>query len=64
MAESVIGSKEVAIAIISYALVLLGKSTGIDFPLTPEQIFATGIAVIAMVRVLWTSEKIQSILPK
>ena len=60
MAESVIGSKEVAIAIISYALVLLGKITGIDFPLTPEQIFATGIAVMAMVRVLWTSEKIQS----
>jgi hypothetical protein len=64
MAESVIRSKEVAIAIISYVLALVVQTTGIDFPLTPEQIFATGMAIMAMVRVFWTSGKIQSIFPK
>lgn len=60
MAESVIGSKEVAIAILTFVLANLGQLTGIEFPLTPEQVYGAGLALIAMVRVFWTSGKIQS----
>ena len=64
MADSVIGSKEVLLAIISYALVLIAQYSGIQFPLTPEQILGAGVAAMAIVRVFWTSGKIQSFLPK
>ena len=60
MAESVIGSKEVAIAILTFVLANLGQLTGIEFPLTPEQVYGAGLALMAMVRVFWTSGKIQS----
>lgn len=64
MAESVIGSKEVAIAILTFIVANLGQATGVEFPLSPDQIYAAGIAVMAMVRIFWTSGKIQSLLPK
>jgi hypothetical protein len=64
MAESVIGSKEVAIAIITFVLANLGQLTGVEFPLTPDQIYGAGIALMLMARIFWTSGKIQSILPK
>ena len=64
MAESVIGSKEVIVAILSYVLVLVTQSTGVDFPLTPEQILGAGVALMTIIRVFWTSGKIQSLLPK
>jgi hypothetical protein len=60
MAESFIGSKEVAIAILTFVLANLGQLTGVEFPLTPEQIYGAGLALMAMVRVFWTSGKIQS----
>ncbi len=62
MSENVIGSKEVAIAIITFVLANLGRITSVEFPLSPEQIYASGIALMAMVRILWTSEKIQRII--
>ena len=61
MADSIIGSKEVAVAIIAYVLGLAVQFTGVAFPLSPEQIFASGVALMAIVRVFWTSGKIQSI---
>lgn len=64
MADSVIGSKEVAIAILTFLLANLVKSTGIEFPLSPEQVYLSGISLMAMVRVFWTSGKIQSLIPK
>ena len=64
MAESVIGSKEVAIAILTFVLANLGQLTGVEFPLSPDQIYGAGLAIMAMVRIFWTSGKIQSILPK
>jgi hypothetical protein len=60
MAESVIGSKEVAIAILTFVLANLGQLTGVEFPLTPDQVYGAGLALMAMVRVFWTSGKIQS----
>ena len=64
MAESVIGSKEVIVAILSYVLTLTVQATGVAFPLSPEQIMGAGVALMAIVRVFWTSGKIQSVLPK
>ena len=64
MADSVIGSKEIAMAVITFVLANVVKSTGIDFPLTPDQIYAGGLAATAMIRVFWTSGKIQGLLPK
>lgn len=64
MGESVIGSKEVAIAIITFILANVVQTTGIQFPLTPEQIYGAGVALMAIVRVLWTQSKIESLLPK
>lgn len=62
--KSVIGSKEVAIAVLTFLLANLVQVTGIEFPLSPEQVYSAGIAAMAMVRVFWTSGKIQSLLPK
>jgi len=59
MSNSVIGSKEVAIAVITFVLANLGRLTGVEFPLTPDQTYGAGIALITMVRIFWTSEKIQ-----
>lgn len=64
MANSVIGSKEVAIAILTFLLANLVKSTGIEFPLTPEQVYLAGISLMTMIRIFWTSGKIQSLMPK
>jgi len=64
MSDSVLGSKEIAIFAITVILQQSLKATGIDFPLTPEQIYASGLAIMAIVRVLWTDGKITSFLPK
>ena len=64
MGDAVLGSREIAIFAITVILQQSLKATGIDFPLTPEQIYAAGLALMAIVRVFWTSEKITSILPK
>jgi hypothetical protein len=64
MAESVIGSKEIAIFVITVLIQQAVALTGAPFPLDPAQIYATGLTLMAIVRVIWTSGKIQSILPK
>ncbi len=64
MAESITESKEVWLAFIAYALVIIEKMTGVNFPLDPVQIFGAGVALMAIVRILWTQGKIQSFLPK
>ena len=64
MAESVIGSKEIAIFVITVALQQAVSLTGAAFPLSPEQIYAAGLSMMAIARVVWTEGKIQSVLPK
>jgi hypothetical protein len=64
MTESVIGSKEIAIFVITVLIQQAVALTGAPFPLDPAQIYAIGLALMAIVRVIWTSGKIQSILPK
>ena len=64
MGDAVLGSKEIAIFAITVILQQSLKATGIDFPLTPEQIYAAGLALMAIVRVFWTEGKITSFLPK
>ena len=64
MTDSVIGSKEVAIAAITFVLANAVQYTGIEFPMTPDQIYGMGIALMAMVRIFWTKGNITSILPK
>ena len=64
MAESVIGSKEIAIFVITVALQQAVSLTGAAFPLSPEQIYAAGVAAMAIVRVFWTEGKITSVLPR
>lgn len=64
MSDSVIGSKEVAIVIIGFAIGKALEMTGIAFPLTPDQIYQAGLALAGIVRVFWTSGKITSFMPK
>jgi hypothetical protein len=64
MTDSVIGSKEVAIAVITFMLANVVQMTGVQFPLTPDQIYGAGIALLAMVRVFMTDGKITSFMPK
>ncbi len=64
MAESVIGSKEIAIAVITFVLANIASVTGTALPLTSEQIYASGLILMGLVRTFWTSGKIQSFLPK
>jgi len=55
-------SKELWLGLIAIILGLIVENTGVEFPLTPEQIYATGIAIIVIVRGLFTQEKIDRIL--
>ena len=64
MSDSLIGSKEVAVVVIGFVIGKALELTGIPFPLTPEQIYEAFLAAAGIVRVLWTSGKITSILPK
>jgi hypothetical protein len=64
VAESVVGSKEVAIIVIGFVLGKILEITGVAFPLTPDQIYQAALAAAGVVRIFWTSGKIQSILPK
>ena len=64
MSDSIIGSKEIAIFAITVLLQQAVQLTGIAFPLSPEQIYAAGLALMAIVRVLMTDGKITSFLPK
>jgi hypothetical protein len=64
MADSVIGSKEIAIFIITVLLQQIVSLTGTPFPLTPEQMYAAGFTLAAAVRIIWTEGKITSFLPK
>lgn len=64
MGSAIIGSKEVAIAILTFILGNVVAATGVEFPLTPEQIYSTGLAIMAIVRILWTNEKITKIIPE
>jgi len=51
-------SKELWLGLIAIILGLIVENTGVEFPLTPEQIYATGIAIIVIVRGLFTQEKL------
>lgn len=64
MADSLIGSKEVAIAFITFAIANLVQYTGVAFPLTPDQIYLTGVALMAMIRIFVTDGKITTLFPK
>jgi hypothetical protein len=64
MAESVVGSKEVALAVIALALANIVQYTGIQFPLTPDQIYGAGISGLAILRIFFTNSKITSLLPQ
>ena len=55
-------SKELWIGIITLALGMIVENTGVQFPLTSEQIYATGVAIMMIVRGLLTQEKIDRIL--
>ncbi len=61
MGKSLVMSKELWIGIITVALGLVVENTGIEFPLTSEQIYAAGVAIIMIVRALFTQEKIDRI---
>jgi len=61
MGKSLVMSKELWIGIITVALGLVVENTGVQFPLTPEQIYATGVAVMMIVRAVFTQEKIDRI---
>ena len=64
MAESVIGSKEIAIFAITVLLQHAVAFTGVEFPLSPEQIYAAGLSLMAIVRIAFTEGKIEGFLPK
>ncbi len=63
MGKALIASKEIWIGVITVALGLIVENTGIQFPLTPEQIYAAGVALIVIIRSLFTQEKIDRVLP-
>jgi len=62
MGKSLVMSKELWIGVITVALGLIVENTGVQFPLTSEQIYATGVAIMMIVRALFTQEKIDRIL--
>lgn len=61
--KSLVMSKELWIGAITVALGLIVENTGVQFPLTSEQIYAAGVAIMMIVRALFTQEKINKILP-
>jgi len=50
MGKALVMSKELWIGIITVALGIVVENTGVQFPLTPEQIYAAGVAIIVIVR--------------
>jgi len=62
MGKSLVMSKELWIGVITVALGLIVENTGVQFPLTSEQIYAAGVATMMIVRALFTQEKINKIL--
>ena len=64
MSKSLFGSKEIIIAIITFALANIVELTGVQSPVTPEQIYEIGIFAMAVVRYFWTEGKIESIFPQ
>lgn len=63
MGKALVMSKELWIGVITVALGLIVENTGVQFPLTPEQIYATGVALMVIIRSLFTQEKIDRVLP-
>ncbi len=63
MGKALVASKEIWIGVITVALGLIVENTGVQFPLTPEQIYATGVALMVIIRSLFTQEKIDRVLP-
>lgn len=64
MTDNVITSKEVVVVLITFIAAQIVKATGIEIPITPEQIYATGLALAGIVRVLWTKDSITRIFPQ
>ena len=64
MSDNVVTSTTVWIGFITAILLAVKYSTGIDFPLSPEQILGAALALVEIVRVFKTDKKIVSILPK
>jgi len=55
-------SKELWIGAITVVSGLIVENTGVQFPLTSEQVYATGVAIMMIVRALFTQDKIDRIL--
>ena len=64
MGNALVTSKEVIVVLISFILGAVVDITGITFPLTPDQIYAAGLALVGIIRVIWTEGKISNFLPK
>lgn len=64
MADNVVTSKEVLTVIITFIVAQIVKTTGVEVPITAEQIYMTGLALAGIIRVLWTNESIRRIFPK
>ena len=64
MADSVIGSKEMATIIITFVLSIYKLYMNQDFPIDAPTILACGLAVVGFIRLFLTQSKITSILPK
>lgn len=64
MADNVVTSKEVLTVIITFIVAQIVKTTGVEVPITAEQIYMTGLALAGIIRVLWTKESIGRIFPQ
>jgi hypothetical protein len=64
MADSVIGSKEMATIIITFALSIYKLYMNQEFPVDAAAILAAGLALTGFIRVFLTQNKITSFLPK
>ena len=62
--KALIYSKEMWMTIITFIVAMIVQTTGIVFPLTPEQIFGAGMAIVLIIRIGWTKSNITSVLPK
>jgi len=64
MTDNVVTSKEVLTVIITFIVAQIVKTTGVEVPITAEQIYMTGLALAGIIRVLWTNESIRRIFPQ
>ena len=64
MADNVVTSKEVLTVLITFIVAQIVKTTGVEVPITAEQIYMTGLALAGIIRVLWTKESIRRIFPQ